>query len=235
MAGRIRVGTSGFSYPGWVGSFYPPGTRREQMLARYAERLPAVEVNMTFRRMPQPALLERWRDQVPGGFVFALKIHQRITHTKRLSSTEEDVADFVRAARTLGDALGPILVQTPPSLAFDPEHLGAFLAGLPGGTAFAFEPRHPSFANPEVNEALAAHGVARCLNDDETDPQTYRRTAPFAYLRLRREDYTPGELASRAETVRALASEGADVHVFFKHTDGPEGADAAVAFRELVC
>lgn len=233
MTGVVCVGMSGFSYPEWVGTFYPEGTKREQMLGRYAERFGAVEINMTFRRMPRVSTLGTWRDAVPEGFRFALKAHQRITHRKRLVDTADDVADFLRTSRTLGERLGPILFQTPPSLRLDARQLDAFFATLPPVAAWAFEPRHRSFTGPDVDALLQAHRVARCLNDELFDPQTYVRTAPIAYFRLRRDDYDTDALAALARLARAIADEGTDVYAFFKHEGGHGLVDTALRFQDL--
>jgi uncharacterized protein YecE (DUF72 family) len=141
---RVLAGTSGYSYPAWKGSFYPPSLPASRMLAAYAGRLPTVEINATFYRMPQAKTLAGWRAQVPPTFVFALKGPQRITHVKRLAGAAEDVAFFQSVAAELGDALGPILWQLPPTLKKDLPRLREFLALLPRGGRAAFEFRHAS-------------------------------------------------------------------------------------------
>lgn len=223
---------SGFSYPEWVGPLYPEGTKRTDFLARYAERFGAVEINMTFRRFPAEKTLVKWREAVPESFRFAVKAHQRITHHRRLKDASTDTDDFVRALRVLGERLGPVLYQTPPSLVFDPEVLEPFCAALPPPVAHAFEPRHASFESDDAWTALERHRVARCLNDDLADPDGYRVTGPVAYFRFRREDYTPDELDARARQMQALTEDGADVYVFFKHEDRPEAIEGALAFQE---
>ena len=132
---RVLAGTSGFSYKEWKGSFYPEDLPAEKMLAYYAERLPAVEINNTFYRMPKPALLEGWAAQVPPEFRFVLKASQRITHRKRLKEAGEEVAYFFRTAATLGERLGPTLFQLPPNLKKDLPRLEAFLAVAARGRA----------------------------------------------------------------------------------------------------
>lgn len=234
MTGTVRVGMSGFSYPEWVGTFYPEGTRRSDFLAHYATRFGAVEINTTFRRNPAEKTLVKWGETVPDDFRFALKAHQRITHSKRLEDADEAVESFVRGARVLGERLGPVLFQTPPSLALDPDVLDAFCARLPPAVAYAFEPRHPSFEGDEADAILTRHGVSRCLNDDLTDPGAYRVTAPVAYFRFRREDYSEAELDSRAQSLRDLSERGIDVYAFFKHEDRPEAVERARAFQERV-
>lgn len=248
MSGVLRVGMSGFSYPEWVGDFYPAGTKREGMLSYYATRFDAVEINMTFRRQAAETTIERWHDATGDDFRFTMKAHQRITHWKRLVDASEDVGYFVERARGLGARLGPVLFQTPPKLTFDADVLDAFCAGLPPGYLYAFEPRHPSFEGPGTgsgkgsspsrstgaDEVLHRHGVARCCNDDIHDIGSYRVTGPVAYFRFHREAYTPDELAVRAELVKRIAADGTDVYAFFAHEDNPESVRPALALRKLV-
>lgn len=229
MSGHVYVGMSGFSYPEWVGDFYPPGTKRDAFLAHYATRLSAVEINMTFRRMPAPTTLEKWQDAVWTGFRFALKAHQRITHHKRLVDVSEDVDDFVRLASGLGGHLGPILFQTPPNLAFDAGVLDDFLGALPPGARYAFEPRHVSFGEPQATDLLTRHGVGWCLNDDVFSIDDYRITGPVAYLRLRRDDYSAQAMETLATSLRGLATDADETYAFFKHEDDPSSIRAAIA------
>jgi uncharacterized protein YecE (DUF72 family) len=225
---------SGFSYREWVGDFYPEKTKPQDMLAYYATRFGAVEINMTFRRQPPEATLPKWRAAVGPEFRFTLKAHQRITHWKKLVDASEDVSFFVERARALNERLGPVLFQVPPSLAFDRGVLESFCAGLPPGGQYAFEPRHESFVSDEVNDVLRRHGVARCLNDDLFDPHTYRVTAPIAYFRFHRDSYEPGDITERASLVRSIADEGTDVYAFFQHEDNPESVRPALRLQELV-
>lgn len=232
--GSIRVGMSGFSYPEWVGDFYPAGTKQKDMLARYAERFDAVEINVTFRRQVAETTLVRWRDAVPADFRFTLKAHRFITHYKRLVDTEDDVARFVVTARSLGPRLGAILYQTPAKLEWNEETAEAFLSSLPRDVPHVIEPRHADAKGDVVDALLGRFGVARCVNDDVLDDLTYRLTGPVAYFRFHRTGYTAEDLDERARLVRRLASEGADVFAFFAHEDDPASTGPALRFRELV-
>jgi uncharacterized protein YecE (DUF72 family) len=225
---RILAGTSGYSYPAWKGSFYPPATPAARMLAAYAARLPAVEINATFYRMPRPAMLAAWRAEVPGSFVFALKAPQRITHVKRLAGAEDEVAFFLRAAAELGPALGPVLWQLPPTFRKDLPRLRDFLALLPRGGRHALEFRHESWRSDDVLQALSAAGAALCVADDEAHTTPLAATAGFGYLRLRRPDYDDAALARWAALVRAQP--WSDAFVFFKHEDEARGPDYALRF-----
>jgi uncharacterized protein YecE (DUF72 family) len=225
---RILAGTSGYSYPAWKGSFYPPALPASRMLASYAERLPTVEINATFYRMPQARTLAAWRGEVPKEFVFALKAPQRITHIKRLAGAEDDVGFFLRTAAELGGALGPLLWQLPPTLAKDVPRLRAFLALLPRGGRHAMEFRHASWRSDDVLAALSEAGVALCVADDEAGTTPLDATAGFGYLRLRRPDYDDATLARWANAVRAQP--WSDAFVFFKHEDEARGPDFALRF-----
>ncbi len=228
---RVRVGTSGFSYDAWRGSFYPEGLKPAARLAYYATRLDCVEINNTFYRMPQAALLEKWRDEVPVDFVFVLKAPQRITHVKRLQATaREDVAYLLDQARGLGPRLGPLLFQTPPFLKKDAGRLREFLDFLPAGVRAAFEFRNPTWEDAEIRGVLAEKGAALCLADtDEAEPPALQATGRFGYLRLRRSEYDAGALCRWAEAVKAQPWD--EAFVFFKHEDEGKGPAFAQAFR----
>jgi uncharacterized protein YecE (DUF72 family) len=225
---------SGFSYPEWIGDFYPPGMKQKGMLAYYSTRFGAVEINMTFRRDAEESTVTRWRDAVGAGFRFSLKAHQRITHWRRLVNAGEALTDFIQRSKPLGERLGPILFQVPATLKFDAGVLDAFCASLPIGGLYAFEPRNETFTGEAVGDVLRRHGVARCLNDDLFDPSTYRVTGPIAYFRFHRDFYSPDDLYARASLLRTIAETGTDVYVFFSHEDNPESVRPALRVQELL-
>ena len=225
---RVLAGTSGFSYKEWKGSFYPDDLPAERMLAYYAERLPAVEINNTFYRMPKPALLESWAAEVSPEFRFVLKASQRITHFKRLKETASEVEYFFGVASTLGERLGPVLVQLPPNLKRDLPRLEAFLATLPAGARPAFEFRHASWFEDDVFEALRAKGAALCVAEDEELATPLVSTAGWGYLRLRRQDYDDAAVAAWADRVRGQT--WSEAFVFFKHEDAGAGPRLAGEF-----
>ena len=229
---RVLAGTSGFSYKEWKGSFYPEDLPAEEMLAYYAARLPAVEINNTFYRMPKPALLESWAAQVPPEFRFILKASQRITHRKRLKEDGDEVAYFFQTAATLGDRLGPTLVQLPPNLKKDLPRLEAFLAVLPEKARAAFEFRHASWFDADVFAALRAKGAALCVAEDEELATPLVATAGWGYLRLRRQDYDDAAVAAWAEKVRGQA--WGEAYVFFKHEDAGSGPKLAAEFLKRI-
>jgi uncharacterized protein YecE (DUF72 family) len=229
---RILVGTSGFSYPAWKGTFYPAAITAPRMLSWYAARLAAVEVNNTFYRMPQPRTLAHWRGEVPPGFMFALKAPQRITHLKRLHDVEDAVATFFRAGAELGPGLGPALFQLPPQMKKDVARLREFLAGLPAGVRAAFEFRDASWFDDEVLTALADHRAALVVNQSEELDPPLAPTAPFGYLRLRRRAYSPDELRAWADRIGAQPWQ--EAFVFFKHEDEARGPKYALALAGIV-
>jgi uncharacterized protein YecE (DUF72 family) len=226
---RVLVGTSGFSYPAWRGTFYPEDLPAREMLPFYSRALGTVEINHTFRRLPTPALLTGWARQTPPGFRFALKAPQRITHVLRLRDAGSLTADFCRVAARLGPKLGPLLFQLPPYLRFDAARLAEFLAVLPPRIEPAMEFRHESWFNDETYALLRAHRAALCIADSEDLTTPAVATAPFGYLRLRREDYTDAALDAWAARVRDTAS-WKRAYVYFKHEESGRGPALARAF-----
>jgi uncharacterized protein YecE (DUF72 family) len=213
---QLYVGTSGFSYVEWKGSFYPAGLPDGEMLTSYAERLPTVEINNTFYRMPQPALLEGWNKKVAGEFRFALKAPRSITHVSRLKDAADGTSYFLKVAETLGPRLGPILFQLPPFLRKDAGVLRDFLALLPAGVQAAFEFRHASWFDDETTTLLADKGAALVAGDpDEGDPLPLIATAPFGYLRLRAASYDLAGLQAWHE--RIAAQPWKETYVYLKH------------------
>jgi uncharacterized protein YecE (DUF72 family) len=229
---RVLPGTSGFSYKAWKGSFYPEDLPDSEMLRYYSSRLPAVEINNTFYRMPRAALLQSWAEQVPDGFAFALKATQQITHRKRLKDAQEAVSFFLQVATTLGDRLGPVLFQLPPNLKKDLPRLTDFLALLPPSCRAAFEFRHESWFDDEVFGALSSVRSVLCWAEDEELATPNESTAGWGYLRLRRPDYTGADLAAWAERIRGQP--WSEAYVFFKHEEEGTGPRLAGELRALL-
>jgi uncharacterized protein YecE (DUF72 family) len=230
-APRVLVGTSGYSYTAWRGSFYPDGTPARDMLACYARKLGTVEINHTFHRLPTAELVTSWAQQVPADFRFALKAPQRITHHLRLRDAGELTAAFCTVASELKTKLGPLLFQLPPYLRCDIGRLGEFLETLPKGVEAAFEFRHDSWFNDETYAALRSHRAALCIADAEGLSTPAVATAPFGYLRLRREDYGDADVAAWAARVRDTAA-WKHAYVYFKHEDSGRGPELARTFLE---
>lgn len=240
--GRLLVGTSGFAYQEWIGTFYPEGTTSTGMLPYYASRLGAVEVNYTFRQHPKPPMLATWMAQTPEHFVFAAKANQGITHGARLANAGERLTRFFTAVAPLGDRLGPVLFQCPPTLVYDPDVLAGFLRDLAAesqakGRRCAMEFRHESFECAEARAQLAEAGVALCIADtDERPPGVPSLVDPsgFVYLRLRRARYPKRVLALWADAVEGALTAGADVYAFFKHEDSASGPRHAAGLMSRI-
>jgi uncharacterized protein YecE (DUF72 family) len=229
---KIFVGTSGYSYNEWKGKFYPAQISPKEMLRFYAERLPAVEINNTFYRMPKEDVLLSWAAQVPGSFVFALKAPQIITHYKHLKNVDQEIDYFLRTLSVLNQKLGPVLFQFPKSFKADLPALDNFLALIPGDFSCAFEFRNPSWLKADIFDLLRGKGCSLCLADsDERVIDEIISTAPWGYLRLRRSDYKAADLAQWQE--RILAQEWRKVFVFFKHEQAGKGPEMALQFRDL--
>ena len=229
---NLRVGTSGYSYPEWKGTFYPEKFPAAGMLRYYAERFGTVEINNTFYRMPTTAQLEKWAAEVPEGFAFVLKMSQKITHIARLRSIEDMAGYFFSTTVVLGPRLGPVLVQLPPNFKKDLERLRSFLALVPTGHRVAFEFRNPSWYDEDVFAEMRSRNASLCLAeaDEEYDPP-FVSTADWGYLRLRRPDYDDAMLNAWIERVKSQPWE--DAFVFFKHEDKGMGPMFATRFIAL--
>ena len=237
MPVRLLAGASGFAYKPWKGPFYPAGLPDAGMLAFYAARLPAVEINNTFYRLPKADVLAGWAEQTPESFRFVLKASRRITHIQRLKEVGELVDYLFQTAATLGDRLGPLLFQLPPHMKKDLDRLRVFLERVPKGRRVALEFRNASWFEDDVFELLRAHDAALCVAetggeddaDEGSEPVPLIATASWGYLRLRRDDYADADLRAWAE--RIAAQPWSDAYVFFKHED--EGAAPRLARRLL--
>lgn len=229
---RVLAGTSGYSYKEWKRTFYPEDLPADEMLRYYASKLPAVEINNTFYRMPKAEMLSRWAEEVPDGFRFALKASQQITHRRRLKDAADPVGYFFKVAVTLGDRMGPVLFQLPPNLKKDLPRLTDFLAILPPASRCAFEFRHESWFEDDVFEALKAGGRALCVAEDEELATPFQATTDWGYLRLRRQDYAESDLRYRA--ARLLAQPWSEAYVFFKHEEGGKGPKLAESLTKIL-
>jgi uncharacterized protein YecE (DUF72 family) len=229
---HIRVGTSGYSYKEWKGTFYPDDLPAAKMLPYYGERFDSVEINNTFYRMPDAKMVAKWGEQVPDGFTFVLKAPQRITHQKRLVGAGDDLRQLFEAGEVLGSKLGPVLFQLPPFSRKDALKLREFVAILPPERRVAFEFRHDSWFDEEIYAILRGRDIALCAadTDEVTDPDALVvPTASWGYMRLRRTEYAPGQLTAWAQRVEKQA--WSDAYVFFKHEDEGKGPRFAVEFR----
>jgi len=223
----VWVGTSGYNYPEWKGSFYPSDLAAAKMLPYYAARFPTVEINYTFYRMPNEKLAAGWAGQTPEPYRLTLKAPRRITHDRRLKATGDLVGGFCRVAASLGPKLGALLFQLPPNMKKELAVFDAFLADLPPRVCAAFEFRHPSWFDDEVFERLKARNLALCISDSEKLSAPVKVTADYAYFRLRDEGYGPDDIARWAETIRTETAGCTDVFVYFKHEEEGKGPEFA--------
>ena len=214
---RLLAGASGYSFKEWKGSFYPADMKPEGMLGFYSARLPRVEINNTFYRMPKTEMLAHWAEIAPAAFRFAIKASRRITHFAHIKPESADsVAFLYRALRALGEKRGPVLFQLPPVMKKDVPRLRGFLQLLPQDHRAAFEFRHESWFADDVYDALNAAGAALCLSEREDNaPPPLVETAAWGYVRLRLETYTDAELEQWA--LRLAATKWGEVYAYFMH------------------
>ena len=231
---RLFVGTSGYSYREWKGSFYPEKLPNKQMLSYYAERFNSVEINGSFYRLPSASTLQPWAKEVPNDFQFTFKAPQSITHFKRLKVAGEPTKEFIQATGVLKARLGPLLFGLPKNFKKDLPRLQEFLKQLSRGLRVAFEFRHPTWFDEEVFDCLRANRCALCVNDDkEESPWTEKlvRTTDWGYLRLRRKAYTGKAFANWIKKLKA--QKWNEAYVFFKHEETGTGPKLATRFIEL--
>jgi uncharacterized protein YecE (DUF72 family) len=232
--GRIRVGTSGFSYKEWRPSFYPEGTSDKKFLSYYAGVFSCVEIDGTFYRMPNAKTIERWIGETPDTFRFAVKASQKITHFERMRLPSDALAYFTRIVATLGERLGTVLFQLPPNLKRDDDRLAKFLEALPKDLPRAFEFRNASWFDGATYELLRAHDAALCIHDADDGMTPFEVTASPVYVRLRRAAYDEALLGDWSQKLAAIARAGRDVYAFIKHEDNPDCPDIARSLAERV-
>ena len=228
----IWIGTSGYNYPEWKGSFYPSDLAAAKMLPYYAARFPTVEINYSFYRLPNEKMVAAWAAATPPAFRLTLKAPKRITHDRRLRDCADLVKAFCDVAGTLGDKLGVLLFQLAPNFRKDLDVFDAFLADLPPGARAAFEFRHPSWLDDDVYERLRRRNLALCVADTEKLSTPVVPTADYGYFRLRDEGYTPDAIARWAAVIREHAAGWTDTYVYFKHEEAGKGPQFAAALRE---
>ncbi len=230
MPQQVWVGTSGYNYPEWRGTFYPDKLATNKMLAYYAERFRTVEINYTFYRMPTEKLLAGWAEGTPEHFTFTLKAPRRITHDAKLQRCEELLQTFCRTARTLGPKLATLLFQLPPHFKKSADVLRAFVELIPEDTRAAFEFRHASWLDRETFDLLRSRNLALCVADSEKMSTPVEMTADYSYFRLRDEGYQDGDIQRWAATIGNIPVTTA--YVYFKHEEqglGPAFANRFIA------
>jgi uncharacterized protein YecE (DUF72 family) len=228
----VWIGTSGYNYPEWKGSFYPEALPAAKMLPYYAERFPSVEINYTFYRAPNEKILAGWNSATPERFKLTLKAPKRITHDSRLRDSGDRVRQFLETASTLGSKLGALLFQLPPNLKKDLALFDAFLETFPPRVCAAFEFRHTSWLDQEVYARLRERNLALCVADSEKLATPVEITADYAYFRLRDEGYVADDIARWAQTITERTSACREVFVYFKHEEEGKGPEFARMLME---
>jgi uncharacterized protein YecE (DUF72 family) len=234
----LWIGTSGWQYRSWKGTFYPERLAQRQWLECYAEHFRTVEVNNAFYRLPEASTFEQWRDRTPADFIVGVKASRYLTHVKRLHDPEEPVARFMQRASRLGPKLGPVLVQLPPSLGRDVKALDEVLRQFPASVKVTVEFRHESWFVDETYALLRDRDVALCLADSPRRRTPVIRTAGWGYIRFHEGRATPHPcygrtaLATWATRLADLWDPADDVYAYFNN-DGRACAvrDAAVFAR----
>jgi uncharacterized protein YecE (DUF72 family) len=227
------IGTSGFQYPEWKGSFYPADLSAKKMLPYYAERFATTEVNYSFRRIPSRETLAKWDEATPAKFKFSFKAPQRITHFARLVNCDEILRAFVGAITSVDEKLGVVLYQLPPQFKKDAARLESFLTILPKNLRSAFEFRDESWFDEEIYSLLNRHNCALCIAENEDLATPVVSTANFGYLRLRREDYTAAKLKKWASFVREQ-KRWKESFIYFKHEESAVGPKFAKQFAKFL-
>ncbi len=230
----IWVGTSGYNYPEWKGSFYPETLSASKMLPYYAEHFPTVEINYTFYRAPTEKILQGWDKATPDRFKLTLKAPRRITHDARLRDCAESVRQFLETASILGPKLGVLLFQLPPYLKKDVALFDACLDAFSPGVCAAFEFRHVSWLDEEIYSRLRARNLALCVADSEKLSTPVEITADYGYFRLRDQGYTPGDIERWAEVIQERAGQCREVFVYFKHEESGKGPECGRLLMEAL-
>lgn len=229
---KLHVGTSGYSYAEWKGSFYPEKLPAKAMLQFYAQHFKTVEINATFYRMPNESLLAGFAGQVPDDFTFVLKAPRQITHSKAWGESAATIGRFVSVAQTLGARLGPLLFQLPPFARKDLLRLNGLLAAIPEGVRVALEVRNPSWLDAETFAFLNERDVALCVSDDDAEKLEGANALPdiatWGYLRLRKTEYAEADLKAWASSIAERP--WTDAYVFFKH----EESGSAPRFAQML-
>lgn len=254
MSAEFLLGTQGWCYDSWVGPFYPPGTRGGDMLTQYGRAFKTVEVDSTFYAVPATPVVEGWRDRVPEGFKFALKVPQQITHERRLEDVSDALGRFLARADLLEDRLGPLLVQLSPAFKPTPHNRGVlreFVNALPDDYRWAVEFRDQRWIELETLELLGLKGAAVALVDGRwikrrtTLELCARPTAHFAYVRWmgpsrrytdysRVQDTARREFAMWADALRALAAQVDTVYGYVNNHFQGHAPHSAREFQRIV-
>ena len=236
----IHIGTSGWHYKHWVGTFYPPRTPASKMFAFYCQHFDTVELNNTFYCLPKPAGLLNWRDSSPSNFCFAAKGSRFITHMKKLKDPDTALSRYFEAIDTLQDKLGPILFQLPPHWTFDANRFAIFLRALPDYHRYAFEFRNESWNTRAAFELLEQHKAAYCIFHLAGFQSPELITTDFTYVRLHgpggkyQGSYSDEALSGWAKQIEAWSKKLNAVYIYFDNDDSGYAAHNAIRLKEML-
>jgi uncharacterized protein YecE (DUF72 family) len=237
---EIRIGTSGWHYKHWIGTFYPSKTPASKMLVYYCQHFDTVELNNTFYRLPLKSGLDNWRESTPSNFLFAAKGSRFLTHMKKLRDPEPGLAKYFERVEVLGGKLGPILFQLPPHWELDIDRLAAFVEALPTYHRYAFEFRNASWDTPEVYGLLNRHNIGYCIFDLAGTQSPVMVTSNFAYVRLHgpggryQGKYTDEALGKWAQQIVVWQRSLQGIYVYFDNDEAGYAAHDALRLKEMV-
>jgi uncharacterized protein YecE (DUF72 family) len=235
----LRIGTSGWVYNHWRGVFYPQALRQDEWLRHYALTFDTVEINNSFYRLPSAEAFERWREQAPRGFVYAVKASRFLTHMKKLKDPEEPIARLFERAAKLGSALGPVLYQFPPRWRLNLERFDYFLKALPADYQHVIEFRDASWLVEDAFRLMECGNVAHCIHDMHDLQIPLRVTSRTVYLRFHGTvkyggDYSAGELKTWARRIKSWRQDGLSIFAYFNNDAGGYALKNAAALRALL-
>jgi uncharacterized protein YecE (DUF72 family) len=241
MPGKVHIGTSGWHYKHWIGSFYPEDISPNEMFQYYSRHFDTVEINNTFYRLPQLTTFDNWRSNSPPNFCFAVKASRFITHMKKLKDPHTSMAKFFLAAQRLEKKLGPILFQLPPRWKVDPKRLSEFLEALPAGHQYVVEFRDQSWLVPQIFALLRKHNVAFCIHDLAESQTPLELTANVTYVRFHGPStakytgsYQRSDLRRWAIRINEWRKELSDVYIYFNNDVGGYANQNALVLRGLL-
>jgi uncharacterized protein YecE (DUF72 family) len=240
LVNGIRIGCSGWNYKHWRERFYPRGLPVSRWFALYAEHFDTVEINNSFYRLPPPETFEKWREQAPPGFCYAVKANRYLTQAKKLKDCEEPLARMMRSVRCLGDRLGPVLYQLPPRFKINLERLEEFLKILPKTVTSVFEFRERSWYSRNTYELLARYGASFCIHDMPGSASERIAVGPIAYVRFHGGEgkywgrYSDEGLLNWADWMVGQAREGLPVWAYFNNDIDAHAIHDAQTLKSMI-
>ncbi len=235
--GALRIGTSGYQYDHWKGTFYPEDLPKKDWFHHYADRFDTVEINNTFYNLPSKDTFDKWRETAPEGFLYSVKFSRYGSHIKKLKDPDEPIQRFIELAQRLGDTLGPILVQLPGNWHANPERLATFLETAPSNYRWALEFRDESWLCDDIYSILEEHQAALCIND-MLDDHPERMTTDWTYLRFHGDhyqgSYSEDYLRAQADKIGQWLDEGRDVYAYFNNDEDGHAAHNALELRGML-